>query len=168
MENRKKPKLWGILNIFDIVLILVAILLGVVIFMARSGGDEEETPTGAGMTPLRYTVEFTNLREEFADSVQVGDQFIDKIKKYSMGTVESVEVTPNIRDVVDYDNARVVRVETPGYVTLLVTIVGEATQTEKTILMDGGYEMRVGMGVNAKSPRFSANGTVLYIEREGE
>lgn len=163
MEKKKH----GIFNIFDLVLIGIAILLAVVLVISRfaaPGGEQPNTPVGIEQGKVTYVVEFTFDKGE-EDLIHVGDRVTDRIKHYNLGVVDAVEVTDAQRSVPDFAAGKIVNATVPGKVTLLVTITGSATATKKGTLVDGGYPLYLGVSVNAVFPGITGVGSVVRIER---
>lgn len=166
MESKNKKGIFKILNLFDLALIAIAALLAAVLLLNR-GGDTSGAITGESQTRVRvrYTVELTGIRNGAASTIKAGMPVVDKIKKYSMGTVESVEISPTVRTVTDESRNVRVSVPVPGQETATVVITTEAVETDKDITVDGGYIIKVGLPVNVRIPGLSAQGYIMNIER---
>lgn len=163
MSSDKKPSgIFKLLNLFDIILILVAVALVAVLFFTRSQGSV--TPTAESGT-VRYTIELTAMQNNSADLISVGDDLVDKVKKYRMGTVVAVEVYPYERQAEDLENGGMVDSPMSTQQAARVTIEASCTQTESQITVDGGYAVRVGTIVNVKGPGYNGLGYVISIER---
>ncbi len=160
-ENKKGR---GVINLFDIVLLLAALALGVLLYIGSR--DEPVTvETKHETVPILYTVEFQRTEESFPGYIHVGDPVVDRIKKYNVGVVESVEYEPYTRLVPDYESSTMVLSEEPGRVTVRVTIRTEARITERDVIIDGGYVTRVGESVNLKFPETIGLGTTVVMEK---
>lgn len=169
MENENKKKGRSVFNLFDLALILIAAALGVILFLGsrQQPAEGQETPVILGQkVSMRYSLELTSVEQSVVDLFREGDPLIDKEKKYSLGTVESVEVSPSKRTVNDYENGRIVYAEEPGRYSLIVTIKTEGEIGERNITLDGGYLLRVGKSVYGKLPTGVFRATVVAIERE--
>ena len=166
MENKKKKNILGIFNLFDIILIIIAIALAAAIaLLSRDNSSGALVGKPQTQTEVRYTVELKEIENDAAESIKVGDKVIDRIKKYSIGTVESVEIVPARRSVPD-EGSNVKRfTEVPNLKSAIVTIVAPATETDKDITVDGGYVIKTGMEVNARMPGFNAVGYIIDVER---
>ncbi len=168
MEKNKDQKRRSVINLFDIALILVALALGGLLYYAnRQAGDPgQDVPTvSTQKTTVRYTVEVASLPEEMADQFKAGEPLIDVVKKYFIGTVESIEKGPSRRLVTDFDQKAQVLAEEPGRVTLLLHVTAEAVVEELSITVDGGYAVRIGKSVEGKLSGGVFRGTVVAIER---
>ncbi len=165
-ENKKKKGLPRIFNLFDLALILLAILIGAALFLSRDKNTSGAL-TGENQTRIqvRYTIELTGIQNGAAARIKPGAPVVDKIKKYSLGTVESVTVAPTVRDVNDETRDVVASAPVPGQETATVVITAEAAETETDIIVDGGYVIKVGLPVNARIPGLNAQGYIIGIER---
>ena len=159
MEKSKKPVFGRIFNLFDIILLVIIAALAVVLLLNRGEIAQEST--------VQYTVEVTGLVNGTAAAIKPGDKLSDKIKKYDIGTVVSVDVHPTIRQVLDYDNNTLAESESDSTEAATIVISVPCTQTESAISA-GGYELRVGLPVNAVGPGYTCNGYIIAIDRSGE
>ncbi len=165
-ENKKKKGLRGIFNLFDLALIIIALLIGAVLFLSRDR-DTSGALTGENQTRIqvRYTIELTGIQNGAASRIKPGAPVVDKIKKYSMGTVESVTVAPTVKEVSDETRDVLAAVEVPGQETATVVITAQAAETDTDIIVDGGYTIKVGLPVNVRIPGLNAQGYIVDIER---
>ena len=160
MEENKKRR--SILNLFDIVVILVALALAAVLLIPRqSASDSPDAESGT----VRYTIELTGMQNGSAELIQEGDSLVDRIKRYSIGTVQSVEVTNTLRQVEDYENGVVRYVESSTLQTAILVIEAPCTQTDTQITVSGGYAIRVGLPVSVLGPGYYGTGYILAVER---
>ena len=161
MAKETKFRLKDLFNLFDIVVLAVAVLLAaVLIFISRGTGKEATT--------VVYTVEFTNMQNESASLIQPGDSLVDRVKKFDLGKVLSVEVGPTYTQRNDQMEGGTREVPSQTLQTATVVIEAPATETEQDFLVSGGFLIKIGTSVSAKGPGYSCYGTVLKIEKGGE
>lgn len=161
MAKESKFKLRDLFNLFDVAVLAVAVLLGVVLILISRGAGKEQTT-------VLYTVEFTNMQNGSASLIRPGDSLVDRVKKFDLGKVISVEVGSTIRQVQDFQQGGVLEAESSIQQTATVVLEAPATETEQDFLVSGGFLIKIGTVVAAKGPGYSAYGTVLKIERGGE
>ncbi len=156
----------SIINVFDIVLIALAVVLAAVYLISR-GSAPASSPTqpAAGTVSVSYTVEITELDELYAGDVKAGEPIVDRIKKYNIGTVESVETEPAMRNVDNRAEGTVERAPVPGCVTLYVNVTAQGVVSGSSIVIDGGYELKVGLPCSFKTPGFSGAGAIVRVGR---
>ena len=159
------------LNLFDGIVLAAA--LAVAAFMAFTAlkpaapaVEEAAAPTASSVV---YTVKFTKMIEGTETLVEPGDQLVDNIKNYKLGTVVSTQATPATKRVVDEVNHKVVSAEIPGYVDLLVTVRSDAcTMGDTSLILDGGFILRTNTTAYIKGEGYMASGPIMFIEREGQ
>ena len=117
---------------------------------------------------MRYTVEFTNMQNGSASLIQPGDSLVDRVKKFDLGTVVSVEVGPTYTLTTNTLEGGSHEVSSQLLQTATVVIEAPCTETEQDFLVSGGFLIKIGTSVSAKGPGYSAYGTVLKIEKGGE
>ena len=159
------------LNLFDGIVLVAA--LAVAAFLAftalkPAAPVEKESATPAASSVV-YTVKFNKMIAGTETLVEPGDQLVDNIKNYKLGTVLSTEVIPATTRVVDEVNRQVVQAEIPGYVDLLVTVRSDAcTMGESSLVLDGGFVLRTNITAYIKGEGYMASGPIINIEREGQ
>lgn len=163
MENKKK-KLPKFINLFDIVVLALAgIMLAVLLFVGKDTGAVDAAPTET--FTCRYTIELNYMNNGTAGLIEVGDSLMDKVKKYNMGTVVSVEVGPTLVQVTDSENGRLVIAEVPDVQTATIVLEGTATESDTQILVDGGFLVRRGQRVSVNGPGYWGTGYIIDVER---
>lgn len=162
MEKKKH----SLFNVFDIVVILIALVLFAVLFFARSsGGDTSDDTASVKSGTVTYTIELTGMVNGSAELVSVGDELVDKVKKYDVGTVTAVEVSNTVRQVQDLINGGTVESEMSTQQTATITVEAPCTETETDILVAGGYVIKVGLSVSVKGPGYYGTGYIVGVER---
>ena len=93
---------------------------------------------------------------------------MDAIKNYEIGRVVSVETVPAESLQLDHQGKSYILSELEGYEDALVTVETTCTQTEDSILLDGGYALRVGATAYVRGEGYMGSGPIISIEREGQ
>ncbi len=88
----QKGKLFGIINIIDLLLIIVILAVGVFAFV-KLGSGNVITNTNQKFIVKYYTEEVSTF---CANQVKVGDYVIDEAKNLSLGKVTDVKVGPSV------------------------------------------------------------------------
>lgn len=172
METKNKKGRPGWLpNVFDMVIIALVVVAAVaflwwqgVIGGGGASSDEENAPA-SGTRTVQYTLELTRMYGDSADLIQVGDTIVDGVRKYTMGTVVSVEVADYTTFSHDLEAGIYKWVTVPGYKTATVVLESECTETDTQITVGGGYLIRSGVGVQVRGPGYAASGSILSVER---
>lgn len=161
MAKESKFKFRDLFNLFDIVVLIIALLLAVILVVFSRGAGKEQTT-------VIYTVEFTNMQNGTAGLIQPGDSLVDRVKKFDLGKVLSVEVGPTYTQIPNQIDGGSKEVPSERLQTATVVIEAPATETEQDFLVSGGFLIKIGTSVSAKGPGYSCYGTVLAIEKGGE
>ena len=152
------------LNLFDAVVLLVILAAGAALAWFGLRG----TPSAVSQETVRYTVLFQRMQEGSGALIQPGDQLVDTVKNYRIGTVVSAEITPAQIQTFDQEEGVFRMVDVPGYEDVYVTVDSAATGTEEALLLDGGYDLRVGQTTYVRGPGYMGSGPVTEIVREVE
>jgi len=164
MNSKKRTNgIFRFLNLFDIIVILVVIALVLVLYFARS--ENPATPAVQSSTVI-YTVALTPMVNNSAELIKVGDELVDKLKKYDLGTVKDVSVEVAKKRADDLVNGGAVYGEMQSQQSAIVTIESACTQTATQITVGGGFTVRVGETVNVRGPGYNGIGYIISIDRE--
>lgn len=161
MAKENKFRVKDLFNLFDVVVLAIAVILAVILVVFSRGVGKESTT-------VIYTVEFTNMQNDSASLIQPGDSLVDRVKKFDLGKVLSVEVGPTYTQRNDQMEGGSREVPSQILQTATVVIEAPAIETEQDFLVSGGFLIKIGTSVSAKGPGYSCYGTVLKIEKGGE
>ena len=156
------------LNLFDGIVLIVALAVGAFLLW-NAFKPAPSTPSGqptVSSTTVRYTIRFQRLMEGTGSLIQPGDALVDTIKNYKLGNVVSVEIVHAQSQILDHDSREYVLADVPGYEDALVTVESTCTDSNDTILLDGGYTLRVGATAYIRGEGYMGSGPIIAIERE--
>lgn len=166
--ERNTPSFRLRLNLFDAIILILALVVGGVLAWLALRPAAQETADPAVTSTVRYTVRFQRWAEGSSSLIEAGDKLTDNIKNYAMGTVVSCEAVPAVTQVLDQEERRYVDAPIEGYEDILVTVESPCTESDAGILLDGGYALRVGVTTYIKGEGYMASGPVVAVEREGQ
>lgn len=155
----KKGKLFGKINIID--LLVLIIVVGLIAFGAKRMGSGKVSQSETKEALVTY--EIAEIRQLSVDQIKVGDPLYHYDKGTYIGTIESVESEP-YRDVLEY-NGRWVEAEVPKKFVAKVVVKANIEETDQYYLV-GGEQTRVGIQFRLKNKNFAAFGTVLDVKVE--
>lgn len=169
-ENKKRR---SILNLFDLTVIAVVMVLAIVVFFGNRTAPSTQDPAAVGQSPvltpvdvsLRYTLELEGVEEQVVELFKKGEPLIDLEKKYSLGTIESIDVTPTRGFVADVEKGEFVYAVEPGLYTVHLHMTTTGVADGRNITVDGGYTIRIGKYVIGKVPGGTFTAYVVGLER---
>ena len=162
--NKKKFQLK--LNLFDTVILAVALCAALILGYMMLKPAPEQQEEGTVINTVEYVVRFNKMVEGAGALIQPGDQLVDTIKNYNLGTVVGVEILPCEVPVVDHENKETVNAVVEGYEDVLVTVKGNGTMSESCFVLDGGYNLRVDAMTYVRGNGYMGSGPVVSIVRE--
>lgn len=156
------------LNLFDTIVLVAALAVGAFLLWnafkpAASAPSGESASTSA---TVRYTIRFQRLMEGTGSLIQPGDALVDTIKNYKLGNVVAVEIVPAEYQILDQESREYVLTTISGYEDALVTVESACTASSDTLLLDGGYTLRVGATTYIRGEGYMGSGPIISIERE--
>lgn len=152
------------LNLFDGIVLVLALAVGAFLLWNAMKPRIPDEVTPASTSNVRYTVRLQRCIPGTGELIRTGDQVADNIKNYVVGQVAAVETVPCRRRVVDEENLRKIWVETDQYEDILLTLESPCQITDSAIVLDGGYELRVGSTAYLRGIGYMGTGPVVSIE----
>lgn len=154
----KKGRLFGLINIVDlliIILLLALVAVGVKRFGNKAAVGEATTKKGV------ITAEIKDVRDVTAKNVKVGDPIYDYDKGTLIGKILTAEVEP-YKDETEYQG-KFFNSEVPGKYRVIMTIDADVKETQDFYQV-GTEQIRVGAEMRIKNKSISSFMTILGIE----
>ena len=150
-----KPKFRFRLNLFDSIVLVLALAVGAFLVWSAikpAAAPAEGAVSAAGT--VQYTIRFQKMI-----------QLVDTVKNYELGTVVSVETVPAQALIQDHEDKAFVLAGIEGYEDALVTVEAPYTEGEDSLLLGGGFKLRVGVTAYVRGSGYMGSGPVVSIER---
>lgn len=166
--EQNTPKFRLRLNLFDGVILVVALALGAFLLWSALKPAAQEGGAAPSSSTVRYTVLFQRMLQGSSQLIQPGDALEDAIKNFKLGKVVSVQAAPAESQVLDNESRQYVLSNLEGYEDVYVTVESACTDNGESLLLDGGYDFRVGQLTYVRGPGYMGSGPVTAIERGAE
>lgn len=154
----KKGKLFGIVNLVDLLVILMVALLVV-------GGVTrlKQSPTAVAETKKALiTVEVSDIRNASVEGLIVGDPLYHYDKGDMLGTIVDKEVEP-FKEPVESGDGRWVLAEVPEKYVATLTVEADVRENPDVVVA-GGEQIRVGTQFRLKNRNVAVFSTVMGVE----
>ncbi len=150
------------LNLFDCIVILLALALGGLLLwrQMRPAAEVQEAEK------VRYTIVLKQALEGTGELVHPGDALVDSVKNYQLGQAVDSWTEPATKSIVDEDARAYVTATIPGYEDVYIQVESTATITDEKVLVGGGYTLMVDDEIFVRGPGYIGSGRVYAIERE--
>lgn len=152
------------LNLFDGIVLVLALAAGAFLLWKAMKPELPAEVAPASTSSVRYTVRLQRCIPGTGELIRTGDQIADNIKNYVVGKVTAVETVPTRRRVLDRENRRVVWAETDQFEDILLTLESPCEISDSAIVLDGGYQLRVGSTAHLRGIGYMGSGPVIAIE----
>ena len=161
-----KPKFRFRLNLFDSIVLVLALAVGAFLVWSAikpAAAPAEGAVSAAGT--VQYTIRFQKMIQGASERIKPGDQLVDTVKNYELGTVVSVETVPAQALIQDHEDKAFVLAGIEGYEDAMVTVEAPYTEGEDSLLLGGGFKLRVGVTAYVRGSGYMGSGPVVSIER---
>lgn len=164
MKLMKNGRLFGKLNVIDLIVILLVVAVAAAFIVKRSGAVENAALSGAKQEEISYSVLCRMVPIGLLPEAEkeVGNQLMSNGEMIESCFVESVEKVPYYELYVDADG-EMQKAESEEYCSLLFTIGGTAPYLDNAYQL-GSQEVRVGKSHIVKTKTIELTGTVISME----
>lgn len=155
-----KGRLFGLINIIDLVVLLLIVVVlgrfGASRFLQRSGGP------GVEQSELEVVVIVENVRQATVDVIKPGDRVIETKTNSPVGTVTQLEVQPSTV-FKQLDDGTFIESQSASRFDVWVTIKGAGRVTPNVVML-GNNEVRVGTQLSLRTNIWAVKATVMQIK----
>ncbi len=149
------------MDLFIVIVLVAVIAAGGYLLLGRGGGAAASNES----VEVTTVVELTAKDKEFSELINEGDIVLIGEKEKMRTSVEKVEAVPARTTGYDIIDGRVLYAEVPDKYDVKITLVGEGTETESAIEMNGAA-IRVGQGAALNSKNWAGYGYVIGLDVE--
>ncbi len=156
----EKGKLFGIINIIDLIVLLVIVLL-------IGGGVKRMKKNPAAIAETKkalITIEVTDVRTPTVDGIMVGDPLYHYDKGEMIGEIIDKKVEP-YKEPVESGDGRWILAEVPEKYAVLITVEADVKENPDVVIA-GGEQIRIGTQFKLKNRNVAVLGTILGVEVE--
>lgn len=161
--EQKKEQMKFRLNVFDAVILLIALSMGG--FFLWKTLSSSETAVVAKNQELYYQVIIKEASAGTGDIIGIGSELVDAVKNYKLGTVTGVEVFPAEKQILNHETHAYQTAYLEGFEDIVVDMVVSVNNTESALLADGGFAIRVGELCYMRGAGYMAAGYIYSIQR---
>lgn len=162
----KEGKLFGKINILDIVLLILfaaAVIFAAKALLPRFFSNE----SSAADTEAVYTIEVTKETEDYFENIKPGDKVFGENTDDEIGTVVSCTASPAVYIVEDKENAEYREVTVEGRYDGLVKIKSPVTVKYPDITA-GTNSIKIGVLTNLRTENSLIRGYIVAMEGDFE
>ena len=156
-----KGRLFGKLNLLDLLFFLILVAVIAVAIVMFSGGKSLSNST----IPVTYTVEVQNREAAFFDHLVEGEQVINGVTKARMGKIVSFTKEP-AKVLTQAGDKFVLAMPENGY-DGYIQITADATVAYPDMLLDG-EALKIGKSVALRSESLAIQGYIVAIDYDSE
>ena len=159
----KKYRLFGKIPVFDIIIIAVVLIVGIVFYKVFMTSKSGATILNSETKTIRYTMEFKDISELIDGVPEQGEKVYDTSTNYELGNVVSADKKPFIK--YGYNDITGEPTSTVYEDRQIITVVVEA----KAVVSEKSTEInsvKIGLGksITVNMPSLCAMGVIINIE----
>lgn len=144
-----KKKLFGVLNIVDILIIIIVIAIAAVGIRVIRSNSNNSVISSAKTKEIEYVVNSQHQSMEAVEYVKVGDQIWNSVNLQYLGVVTKVEYTKQTVPMFNPSKGVYEEYEVPNKYSINITIKGNGTESDDNIIVEGS-NIKIGAQLNVK------------------
>lgn len=152
-----KGRLFGKINIIDLMIILLVIAVGAKFALSRS-----QEPASVETKTIQVEFMVKDVRDATASVIKVGDTVREVKTNVVLGKVSDVKVVPS-EVFVETADGKVVAAIHPVFYDVYMTVEGAGTASDNAVVI-GNSEIRIGTALVLTTNLYSVTSTVVGIE----
>lgn len=154
----EKGKLFGKINLLDLLIVVILIGVGFVVFYKMNNSNVINPFIQKDKITTVFVLD--EVLEPVALSIKEGEPVTDRVTGALMGRVVSVQIDPSIAFEAN-DEGEMVKSSKEGYSSLKITVEGEGIYTETRVVFENNdyfinKSMEIRVGNTALYPRIEA------------
>lgn len=159
----KKGKIFGKISIIDfmVAFIIITVVVGIVY---RFGSPVTASITGGNST-IKYTLQIEDVRYFSADYYEEGLNVYDSNTGNFIGVIKGVRTEP-FYGTIEMKDGTMVMAEKTERIKLLIDIEASGVITDKSYLVGGTYEVKVGGGAYISTKYVDVISSVVAVSGE--
>ena len=157
----RKGRVFGRMNIIDIIVIAVIVLLAAGAVYKFKFMDK--TSNTVAMQDVTYTVRIEQVRDFIYDNIEIGDEIFDKASGNSIGKISGIEKEQST-DIIPLSDGTVVRGPVENRINIILTIDAKAVKNDSGVFVNRSYELLRGSKRLFITKYFECEGSISSIE----
>lgn len=156
----KDGKLFGKINLFDLLVIILLLLLalGICAKFLISSKDKAQEVTAT------YEIEVKSIRKETINAFEIGNTVVEKGSNSPIGKVTALNYE-NAYDLMETLDGKVINAPVENRYNLIITIEAEnASKDINGVVMVGKYKVLEGKDITFDTQKARCQGTILNLE----
>jgi len=152
----KKYRLFGVINIIDLVVVIALVVGGLVVWKVLWGGNSSATPV-ATLRDVEYTLLCSSVRDYADGMVKVGEPVSTKTSGKSIGTVASVRSSPTPGDIFNTVTGKIEPYNSSIYTDVYIGVKAKGDPTSTGVSV-GNTQLRNNEIIQVVTPTFQCDG----------
>ncbi|MBE5821935.1 MAG: DUF4330 family protein [Clostridiales bacterium] len=159
----KDKKLFGKLNIIDLLIIILVIVVAIIAYAFLKG----DTPslTTSTQNEYNFTIQIQKSEKNIFDKINIGDKIYDNENNSYLGEVVSKEKNEYRELVDDYKNNKKVYATNDKYININITVKNNLQDKGNNLVTNEEYKVKVGKQVAIRGNNYAGKGYIILIER---
>lgn len=155
----EKGKLFGLINIFDLLIILLVVAVGTFGYLKMS---KKESPVALNEQEISVTMYVKEVRIETVEAIKKSSTAKEFETGLPFGTIEGVRVEPHLQYVTTADG-RVVKAEVEGKYDVYMTLKSKAIVGPQQITLATKH-LGIGRTFTLTGKYYGVNGAVIDVD----
>ena len=159
----KNKKLFGRVNIIDILIIILLCLVGIVAYSLLRGDTLSLNTTN--QREYNFTIQLQRVDESIFDKINVGDKIYDNENNTYVGEVVSKEEGKFKEIIGNHKENKYVYTENDKYININLILKNNLQDKGNNLVTSEEYKIKVGKQAYIRGNNYAGSGYIILIER---
>ncbi len=164
MKLIEDKKLFGKINIVDIVLLLIILVVGIVGYKKIFTNDSNVS-IGAKYYKTDFTLKVSSVPESLVKYLETGVDVYDNETNSYIGKVVSFSSGECLVNKINLNTNEYVLTETPEKINIYLVVEVEVADTDGDLINANNYYVKIGKYINVRAGKFAGGGYITEITR---
>ena len=164
MKIIENKKLFGKINIIDIIIVLIILVVGIGVYSIVFK-DETSNTIGKQYFKTICIAKLENMPAGSSEFLKIGADVYDNTTNTYIGKVKEISSGEYIKIEENYETNTFVETKVPNKETVYVTIDVNVADQGSDLVTDSNYFVKVGKDLHLRSSNFGGFGYIISIDR---
>lgn len=163
MKIIKDKKLFGIISMFDVIIVVIGILAVVLVYNYLYSSNSVKV--GNTYHTTTFQIKLDNLPVGTNAQIEKEDLIYDNETNVYVGKVIDFEVKEYKRMLEDFENGKYVEAVVPNRETIILTLETSVYDAKSDLITENNYYIKVGKELYLRGPSYAGGGYIIRVDR---
>ena len=163
MKLFENKKLFGKLNILDLIIIILILVVGILGYVFLKSGNT--SLVNNNQKEYIFTIQIQKANKNILSKIELGDKIYDNENNKYLGEVISKEEKEYREETSNYENNIYEYATNDKYINVNIKLKNNLQDNGNSLTTNDDYKIKVGKNVYVRGNDYAGSGYIISIER---